>query len=117
MYRDIWGIRASLEEQFAGLTKNYPDVVGGNIRYLCGLIAGGIPGAAGSMLLMPTYSNSGSVIELMKQSAPVPFLHFQAAGNGEADEVERREIWLNLLESGNTEEIDAEMPEDDSQSA
>ncbi len=75
-------------------------MVGGNIRYLCGLIAGGIPGAAGSMLLMPTYSNSGSVIELMKQSAPVPFLHFQAAGNGEADEVERR----NLAESAGKRE-------------
>ncbi|WP_349228206.1 hypothetical protein [Ventrimonas faecis] len=66
---------------------------------------------------MPTYSNSGSVMELMKQSSTVPFLHFQAEGNGEADEVERREIWLNLLESGNTEEIDAEIPEDDSRSA
>ncbi|MEQ2561764.1 hypothetical protein WMO41_00985 [Ventrimonas sp. CLA-AP-H27] len=56
-------------------------------------------------------------MELMKQSSTVPFLHFQAEGNGEADEVERREIWLNLLESGNTEEIDAEIPEDDSRSA
>lgn len=99
------GEKESLEEQFARLDKDYPDVVGGNIRYLCSLIAAGIPGAAGSMLLMPTYSNSGSVIELMKQPALVPFLHFQAEGNGEADEVERREIWLNLLESRNTEDL------------
>ena len=40
----------------------------------------------------------GTVIEMMKHDSPVPFLHFQAEGNGEADEVERREIWLNLLE-------------------
>ena len=98
-YWDIWGTKASLEEQFARLAKDYPDVVGGNIRYLCSLIAAGIPDAAGSMLLMPTYSNSGSVIELMKQPSPVPFLHFQAEGSGEADEAERRDIWLNLISS------------------
>jgi len=98
-YWDIWGTKASLEEQFARLAKDYLDVVGGNIRYLCSLIAAGIPDAAGSMLLMPTYSNSGSVIELMKQPSPVPFLHFQAEGSGEADEAERRDIWLNLISS------------------
>lgn len=102
-YRDVWGKKENLEEQFADLQKSYPDVVGGNIRYLCSLIAAGIPNAAGSMLLMPTYSNSGSVIELMKPSSPIPFLHFQAEGSGEADETERREIWLNLLESCITE--------------
>ncbi len=98
-YRNIWGTKVSLEEQFSGLAKDYPDVVGGNIRYLCSLIAAGIPEAAGSILLMPTYSNSGSVIELMKQPSPVPFLHFQAEGSDEADEAERRDIWLNLIRS------------------
>ena len=32
-------------------------------------------------------------------TAPVPFLHFQAEGSGEADEAERRDIWLNLISS------------------
>lgn len=99
IYRDIWGTRVSLEEQFSSLAKDYPDVVGGNTRYLCSLITAGIPDAVGSILLMPTYSNSGSVIELMKQPSPVPFLHFQAEGSGEADEAERRDIWLNLISS------------------
>ena len=99
-YRDIWGEKETLEEAFAGLQKAYPAVVGGNIRYLCSLAANVIPGGAGNMLLLPTYANSGSVIEMMKHDSPVPFLHFQAEGNGEADEVERREIWLNLLEKG-----------------
>ena len=97
-YRDIWGEKETLEEAFAGLQKAYPEVVGGNIRYLCSLAVNVIPGGAGNMLLLPTYANAGSVIEMMKHDSPVPFLHFQAEGNGEADEVERREIWLNLLE-------------------
>lgn len=97
IYRDVWGAKEPLKKQFSRLSEDYPDVVGGNIRYLCSLIADGIPDAAGSMLLMPTYSNSGSVIELMKQPSPVPFLHFQAEGSGEADEAERRDIWLNLI--------------------
>lgn len=98
LYQDVWGAKQPLEEAFAALSQTYPAVVGGNIRYLCSQIAAGIPGAAGNMLLLSTYSNSGAVIEMMKPSSRVPFLHFEAEGNGEADEVERREIWLNLLE-------------------
>lgn len=96
-YQDVWGLQQGLEEQFSWMKQAYPEVVGGNIRYLCSLVERAIPNAAGNMLLLPAYSNSGSVIEMMKQAAPVSFLHFQAEGSGEADEVERREIWLNLI--------------------
>ena len=51
------------------------------------------------MLLMPTYANAGSVIEMMKPASPVPFMHFEADGNAAPDEAERRDIWLGLLDS------------------
>ncbi len=99
LYADIWGDKPALSEAYERLNAGYAPVVGANIRYLCSLIAESVPGAAGSMLLMPSYSNAGAVIELMKPESPVPFMHFEAEGSSTKDEIERREIWLNLLKT------------------
>ncbi len=99
LYSDVWGKKEPLTQAYETFNSKHAPVVGANIRYLCSLIADSIPNAAGSMLLMPTYANAGSVIEMMKPSSPVPFMHFEADGNATPDEIERRDIWLSLLDS------------------
>ena len=99
LYSDIWGKKLPLSAAYESFDSKYAPAVGANIRYLCSLIADSIPDAIGSMLLMPTYANAGSVIEMMKPSSPVPFMHFEADGNTARDETERRDIWLGLLGS------------------
>ena len=99
LYTDIWGKKEPLSMAYESLNSRYAPAVGADIRYLCSLTADSIPDAAGSMLLMPTYANAGSVIEMMKPASPVPFMHFEADGNAAPDEAERRDIWLGLLDS------------------
>ncbi len=99
LYSDIWGPKEPLSMSYENFNRKYAPAVGANIRYLCSLTADSIPNVIGSVLLMPTYANAGSVIEMMKPASPVPFMHFEADGNAAPDEIERRDIWLSLLGS------------------
>jgi len=73
-------------------------VTGGNLRYLAWRCEN--PGSRinGIIRLLPAYANYGSIIRLIEENSPVPLLHYQLDGNEEQDEIEKRDIFLNLLE-------------------
>ena len=48
--------------------------------------------------MSPEYANYASVMEMLRTGSKYPLLHARADGNEEAEEVERREIFLGLLE-------------------
>lgn len=91
-------ICGSYEEQYAALQKHFMQVTGGNLRYLAWRCEN--PGSRinGIIRLLPAYANYGSIIRLIEENSPVPLLHYQLDGNEEQDEIEKRDIFLNLLE-------------------
>lgn len=95
VYEDVLGAFHPLEERFAGLDV-YPRVTGANIRYLAAQSTVLIPQGVGNILVTPAYGNYASVIEMMRKESPVLYFHFQVDGNGEPEEIEKREIFLNL---------------------
>lgn len=97
IYEDVLGTPEKMENRFAGLRQHFPEVTGGNLRYLGHLISSELPGCVGNILMTPAYANYASVIELMKEKGPLPFFHFQVDGNKDASEIERREIFFNTL--------------------
>ena len=94
-YEDVLGAFHPLEERFAGLDV-YPRVTGASIRYLAAQSTVLIPQGVGNILVTPAYGNYASVIEMMRKESPVLYFHFQVDGNGEPEEIEKREIFLNL---------------------
>lgn len=91
--------KQNLKEKMADLEQNYPQITGGNVRYLCDLIHRTERGISAVILITPAYANSASIIELVKKDSSVPFLHYQVDGNEELEETERRDIFLNRLEA------------------
>lgn len=57
-----------------------------------------LPRGKGMILVSPEYANYASVMEMLRTGSKYPLLHARADGNEEAEEVERREIFLGLLE-------------------
>lgn len=100
--RQLYGDQEEpLEAEFGRIAERFPRVTGGNIRYLADRTAQSGKDRAGNLLLTPAYLNSASIVNLVRQEGRVPFFHFQVDGNQEADEIEKRDIFLELLaESG-----------------
>ena len=76
----------------------FPLVHGANLRYLCSLMEQELSRGKGMILVSPEYANYASVMEMLRTGSKYPLLHARADGNEEAEEVERREIFLGLLE-------------------
>ncbi|MBQ9991140.1 MAG: CoA-substrate-specific enzyme activase [Lachnospiraceae bacterium] len=87
-----------LEETYARIDRSFPKITGGNVRFLSWQLIRQAGTARGKILITPCYSNSASIIELTREKPSLPFLHFQLDGNEEKEELERLEIFLNLLD-------------------
>ena len=80
------------------IREKFPLVHGANLRYLCSLMEQELSRGKGMILVSPEYANYASVMEMLRTGSKYPLLHARADGNEEAEEVERREIFLGLLE-------------------
>ena len=85
------------EAQYNALQKRFPQVTGGNLRYLAWRCENPGSDIDGIIQLLPAYANYSSIIRLLEETSQVPLLHYQLDGNEEQDEIEKREIFLNLL--------------------
>ncbi len=95
LFADIYGNQDTLNERFHHLEQRYPQITGGNIRYLCSCLEDLPSGYAGKILITPAYANFASVIEMIRDNPDYPCLHLHVDGNQEAEEIERIEIFLN----------------------
>ena len=93
-------IGGTYEAQYTALQARFPQVTGGNLRYLAWRCEDPGSDINGIIRLLPAYANYSSIIRLLEETSPVPLLHYQLDGNEEQDEIEKREIFLNLLERG-----------------
>ena len=98
MYRGVYGRWKQPDERLREIREKFPLVHGANLRYLCSLIEQELPRGKGMILVSPEYANYASVMEMLRTGSKYPLLHARADGNEEAEEVERREIFLGLLE-------------------
>ena len=102
-------VLSSLEDTYSGLAAEYPRVTGGNVWFFCQKAVEngdclrsegtGDGNVKASIVTTPAYANSSSILELMRKESKMPFFHYQVDGNDEQEEIERREIFLNLLEA------------------
>lgn len=89
---------SSRTNAYQEIREKFPLVHGANLRYLCSLMEQELPRGKGMILVSPEYANYASVMEMLRTGSKYPLLHARADGNEEAEEVERREIFLGLLE-------------------
>ena len=98
IYRGVYGSWKQPDERLQEIREKFPLVHGANLRYLCSLMEQELPRGKGMILVSPEYANYASVMEMLRTGSKYPLLHARADGNEEAEEVERREIFLGLLE-------------------
>ena len=98
IYRGVYGSWMRPDDRLKEIRENIPLVHGANLRYLCSLTEQELPHGKGMILVLPEYANYVSVMEMLRTGSKYPLLHARADGNEEAEEVERREIFLGLLE-------------------
>lgn len=98
IYRGVYGSWMRPDDCLKEIRENIPLVHGANLRYLCSLTEQELPHGKGMILVLPEYANYVSVMEMLRTGSKYPLLHARADGNEEAEEVERREIFLGLLE-------------------
>lgn len=98
IYRGVYGSWKQPDERLQEIREKFPLVHGANLRYLCSLMEQELPRGKGMILVSPEYANYASVMEMLRTGSKYPLLHAKADGNEEAEEVERREIFLGLLE-------------------
>ena len=98
IYRGVYGSWKQPDERLQEIREKFPLVHGANLRYLCSLMEQELSRGKGMILVSPEYANYASVMEMLRTGSKYPLLHARADGNEEAEEVERREIFLGLLE-------------------
>ena len=98
IYRGVYGSWKQPDERLQEIREKFPLVHGANLRYLCSLMEQELSHGKGMILVSPEYANYASVMEMLRTGSKYPLLHARADGNEEAEEVERREIFLGLLE-------------------
>lgn len=98
IYRGVYGSWKQPDERLQEIREKFPLVHGANLRYLCSLMEQELPRGKGMILVSPEYANYASVMEMLRTGSKYPLLHARADGNEEAEEVERREIFLGLQE-------------------
>lgn len=94
----VYGSWKQPDERLQEIREKFPLVHGANLRYLCSLMEQELSRGKGMILVSPEYANYASVMEMLRTGSKYPLLHARADGNEEAEEVERREIFLGLLE-------------------
>lgn len=99
IYSDIYGYHNNINARLNQVNDNFFAIAGANTRYLAWLCSSEHSTCKAVILVTPEYANYASVTELMRNTPDKPFLHYQLDGNEEYNEIEKREIFLDMLKN------------------